>query len=171
MRLKSNSEKTFGSNCHSSRAGLSSSVRMRVGMYCSDPGIGSDMGVFFGLFSQRDMCGMNGVTNVEMRRLLMHAIYPRSNPAHSSGPLGGQALLHSYADSIRALSTSTYLNQSCSLALPFNLDLLVVVVSFGSGVICLLTVSLQSALYVSGSGQLTLKLLDPLLSQFTVLTT
>jgi hypothetical protein len=32
MRLKKTSENTFGSNCHSSNAGFSSNVRIKVGM-------------------------------------------------------------------------------------------------------------------------------------------
>jgi hypothetical protein len=33
--------------------------------------------------SQRDMCGIIAKINVEMRRLLMRLIHPRSIPAHS----------------------------------------------------------------------------------------
>jgi hypothetical protein len=40
IRERRRSEKTFGSNCHSSRAGFSSSVRIKVGMYWLEPGFG-----------------------------------------------------------------------------------------------------------------------------------
>jgi hypothetical protein len=40
IRERRRSEKTFGSNCHSSRAGFSSRVRIKVGMYWLEPGFG-----------------------------------------------------------------------------------------------------------------------------------
>jgi hypothetical protein len=71
MRLKKTSENTLGSNCHSSNAGFSSNVRIKVGMYSPEPGIGSNILKSVEDESQRDMCGIIAKINVEMRRLLM----------------------------------------------------------------------------------------------------
>ena len=163
MRLKKTSENTFGSSCHSSNAGFSSNVRIKVGMKSPDPGIGRDILECIEVASQRDMGSIIVKINVDMRQWsctqFIRGVIPLT---HSQQ--GEQALMHPFR---HRLSDSYKATLSYSYPTSLILNLLIVVVSLCSRVISLLSVGLPVSFFAYYLCMwLTLKLLEPLPCQF-----